>query len=1235
MEFGILGSLAAWEDGCELPLGGPKQRALLAVLLLRANELVPMESLVDELWGERPPRSAIKVVHGHVSQLRKALGEGILETRAAGYVLRVGPGALDVERFEGLLERGRRLLAEGDAEQAARLLREGLALWRGPALAEFRYDAFARNEIGRLEELRVVALGQRLEADLALGRGPEVMWELEALVREHPQRESLCGLLMLALYRAGRQADALTVYQGLRARLVDQLGLEPSPALQRLEKAILIHDPALDAAVESAPEPAAAASRPHAASNRRIASLVFCDVDPYTERGEHVDPESLRLLMSRCFEVAASVVARRGGTLGGFAGGGVMAVFGAPLVREDDALRALRTAVEIRDALASLGVRARIGVSSGEVVAAAQTGRDALVVGEAVAVGKRLQEAAAVGEVLIGELTRVLVRDAAQVDPVAPLHLQGRPQPVPAFRVLQAGESPERPRAMRFVGRERELGLVQEIWGVVRTERRCELVTIVADAGVGKSRLAAEALASMDALVVRGRCLPYGEGISYWPVLEVLRQLPSRAPDEAARVAIGSLLGETEAVTSAEEIAWAFRKTLEHVAGSGPIVVVFDDLQWADQAVLDLIEHTALLSSGAAILLLCMARPELPERRATWPVTLRVEPLRDEEIEALIPADIARTLRARIVRAAGGNPLFVEEMLAFTGEAEGDVVVPPTLQALLAARLDRLEPAERVVLERAAVEGEIFHRAAVQALTPDEAQLTPRLAALARKGLIRCERAEHAGEDAFRFCHVLVRDAAYEALAKATRAELHERLADWLEAYEADLVERDEIVGHHLEMSYRYRTELRPLDEETRALGRRAAGRLLPAGRRAIARGDLAAAANLLERALALGIDDPGERVRAQVELGNALGETGRIADADALLAEAHDAAAGLGERALSAHAQLYRLTGHSVDPELDRAELQQALRHPLETFGELRDERGLALTRRLLAAAIGLSSSAGVVELERALVHADAADDKATRRRVIGTLCASLSNGPMPVGAAIARCEELLASSRNDQVLEAVLKLFLGEFHAMAGRFEEGIELVRQSTLVLDELSRLTVISQYRYESAYAKELAGDRAGAEHELTTRWSTLRDSGCPGVDRRAIEAAYQLARFYCDEGRWDDADRFAAHGREVPMAAHTGVAVTRQALEARLAAHRGRLAEAVTLAQRAVDGTKSWEPTNAKARIWLALAEVRGACGDTAEADAAVATALELYERKGNIAAAARLRAGSCELASST
>ena len=388
-------------------------------------------------------------------------------------------------------------------------------------------------------------------------------------------------------------------------------------------------------------------------------------------------------------------------------------------------------------------------------------------------------------------------------------------------------------------------------------------MTVVGDAGVGKSRLVAEALAAVEARVVRGRCLPYGEGITYWPVVEVVKQLAALPSDPVAAAAIRSLLGESDVGTSGDEIAWAFRKLLEEQA---PLVVVFDDIQWGDETFLDLVESTALLSAGAPLLLLCMARPELVERRPGWPGTLRLEPLPPQQADALIGDAVSEELRERIAHAAGGNPLFISEMLAMAaGNAE--VEVPPTLKALLAARLDQLDEPERRVLERGSVEGEIFHRGAVQALAPEETQVTTRLAALVRHQLVRPDRAQLAGDDGYRFRHLLIRDAAYDALPKAVRADLHARFADWLDEHGHALVERDEIVGYHLEQAARYRAELGQPDP---SLADRAAARLAAAGNRAVDRQDYRAGAALLDsRSRARTTASDRRRARARVRVAS------------------------------------------------------------------------------------------------------------------------------------------------------------------------------------------------------------------------------------------------------------------------------------------------------------------------------------------------------------------------------
>ena len=598
---------------------------------------------------------------------------------------------------------------------------------------------------------------------------------------------------------------------------------------------------------------------------RKTVSVLFCDVAGSTSLGESVDPEALRALLARYFERMKSIVERHGGSVEKFIGDAVMAVFGVPVAHEDDSLRAVRAAAEMRKALPELGVQARIGLNTGEVVPGTE---ERLATGDAVNVAARLEQAAPPGEVLLGEATLALLRDAVEVEPLESLALKGKADAIRAYRLLHLREAPERRHETPFVGRGRELALIGETWERALSERRCELLTIVGEAGVGKSRLTAEALASLDATLVRGRCLPYGEGITYWPVVEVLKQLDALPPEEAAASAIRSLLGTSDAPTSAEEIAWAFRKTLEHVARDRPLAVVFDDIHWGEETFLDLVEHVALLSAGAPILLVCMARPELVDRRHAWPVALRLEPLPAEDVDQLIPDRIGGSLRERMSQAAGGNPLFVVEMLAMAGPEARGVVVPPTLQALLAARLDQLASAERTVLERGAVEGEIFHRGAVQALTPDEPQVTPRLAALVRKELIRPDRAQLPGEDGFRFRHLLIRDAAYDALPKAARADLHTRFASWLETHGTGLVELDEILGYHLEQALHYRAELGlDRDAELAASARR---RLTAAGGRAYVRQDYSAALSLLGRAAAL--VPPGEvDVRLEIQLVDVL----------------------------------------------------------------------------------------------------------------------------------------------------------------------------------------------------------------------------------------------------------------------------------------------------------------------------------------------------------------------------
>src|SRR4051794_16568823 len=686
---------------------------------------------------------------------------------------------------------------------------------------------------------------------------------------------------------------------------------------------------------------------------RKTVTIVFCDISGSTAFGESTDPESLRAVLARYFERMKAIVESHGGSVEKFIGDAVMAVFGVPVLHEDDALRALRAASEMRDALPSLGVSARIGVNTGEVVAG--TG-ERLVTGDAVNVAARLEQAAPANEIYVGAPTVQLARGAVDVEAVEPLALKGKSSAVDAFRLLAVTgtEAPRRAFDAPLVGREREQRLLREAFDVAASDDACQLFTLLGVAGVGKSRLVGEFLRGVDATVVRGRCLPYGEGITYWPVVEAVKQLRPEERELDAPVAgpLGVLLG-ADGVAAKEEIAFAVRRLFEGAARERPLVVVWDDLHWAEDAFLDLVEHVADWSRDAPILLLCMARPELLDRRLGWAggklhaTTALLEPLGRDASDTLLgelAGDVEPALHERILAAAGGNPLFVEEMVAMLDASpEAEVTVPPTIQALLSARLDQLPRGERAALERGAVEGQVFHGSAVQALAPEDPQVPSRLLGLVRKELVRPERAQHPDDDAFRFRHILIRDAAYDALPKATRAELHERFASWLDERGAGLVELDEIVGHHLEQACRYLRELGLDAYRARELAERATGRLAAAAKTAIARDDPHAAVSLLVRAAELHDAGDARRARLLVDLADARLESDDLHGARFVAQEALELARELGDEHLAALArvQWLRPAAH-IDPDLSWTEAAGETERLAAVLSQIGDDDGL-----------------------------------------------------------------------------------------------------------------------------------------------------------------------------------------------------------------------------------------------------------------------------------------------------
>jgi class 3 adenylate cyclase/tetratricopeptide (TPR) repeat protein len=677
---------------------------------------------------------------------------------------------------------------------------------------------------------------------------------------------------------------------------------------------------------------------------RKVVTILFCDLTGSTAIGDRTDPEALRALMNRYYDAARIVLERHGGTVEKFVGDAVMAVFGIPVSTELDAMRAVRSAVELREVVHELGLEARIGINTGAVVAGEG---DTLVTGDAVNVAARLEQAAGPGEILLGGDTLRLVRDAVDVEPLE-FELKGKSGRVSAYRLRTldldaAGVARHLERPM--VGRRRERQRLLSDFADVVAGDSCRLFTLIGPAGIGKSRLVADLLEEVGdtALVARGRARSYGEGITYWPLVEMLIQLGFE-PSEAI-------------LSSPADTQLATRALLELQAAERPLVLVVDDLHWAEPPMIDLVEHVADWSRDAPILLLCLARPELLDVRPGWgggklnATSVLLEPLAglDAEVladELLRGVELDDITRTRILSTADGNPLFLEEMAALARDARGNVDVPPTIQALLQARLDTLNPDERVVIERGSVEGQVFHRGAVTALAPapQAVDVHQQLGALVRKELVRPDQTLIVGDDAYRFRHLLIRDTAYEGLPKSVRADLHERFAQWLDA-NTQLVEQDEIVGYHFEQAARYRIELNSDDAAGAALAKRAAERLGAAGVAAFDRTDLHATRNLLERALALLDEGPLRRslipplVDARLEVSDLDGVAELVGELDR--GDQRDRATAAALRALVDPASGGRRSFSELEADVDAA--QPVLERAGDWMGAARCERARA----------------------------------------------------------------------------------------------------------------------------------------------------------------------------------------------------------------------------------------------------------------------------------------------------
>jgi DNA-binding SARP family transcriptional activator len=1174
MEVLLLGPFEIRAGGRSIPLRRQKHRALVALLALRPGEVVSSDRLVEELWGRDEPKTARQALQNYVSLLRKQLGSEAIETHSAGYLLNVSPEQVDAVRFERLVFEARGL--DNVAERATSL-RAALELWRGAALADLLYEPFAGLEARRLEELRLSAREDVVDAELAAGRDAALVPELEALVAENPFRERLRAQLMLALYRAGRQTDSLQVYRTARAALAE-LGLDPSAQLRMLEQAILNQDPALELQ----------AVLPEIAEQRKMVTVLLCDLAP-DESG--LDPELLQERTVRALAEARAAIELHGGSVEARAGDELLGVFGVPVAHEDDALRGARAAARI----ATLEIQLRVGLDTGEVV----TGHG-FVSGEVIARAKRLQREARPGEVLLGSTAAGLCGQAVSVEPV-----DGGSR---LLAVEEEAQAPARAFDAPLVGRERELAALRQAFEEVCRAKQPRLVAVLGEPGIGKTRLARELVLEIEeeATILVGRCVSYGEGATWLPLGETLEQAGER---------LAVILGTA---ASAGEIFLETRLVFERLARARPVVLVFDDVHWAEPTLLDLVDYLGARAAGP-ILCLCLGRSGLVETRASLAEqAIRLGPLSDEEAEKL-SAGVEPGLRGTLIEAAGGNPLFLEQLIAFLREGGVIEAVPPSLEALIAARLDLLDAEEQALLQRAAVVGRSFERA----LLPELGAVVERLAGLEENGLVR-----RLAGGRYRFYHVLVREVAYAALPKAKRAELHEQLADLL----ADRAAPDELVGHHLEQAHRLGCELRVPDRRLRRLGADAGERLGAAGVEAWKRGDSPAAVNLLTRACALLPERDSFRLQLLCHLGSALYAGGALSDAEGVLDSAVDAAAAAGNRPREWQARLELASLRlASDPEGRADEVIEHADEAIPFFEALADDQAQGRAWRFLADVHGgmhLHYAQAVNAAERALACYERCGWPASTS--VGDIAAFLYYGPAPAEEAVERCRGLLAGTSRGG--EAAVLTFLGGLEGMRGRFDAARGLVAKARQLYEELGQTSAAeANCGTVAARVEVLAGEHGEAEEILRKSCAALERMG-----NRAYLAtrAAELAEVLWTRGLDGEAEDWVSRAVELAASDDITTQLFWRCVRGKLLARHGADAEAERVVREAIRLSDATDALNYQARAQLDLAQVLGIAGRVAEASAAATVAIELLDRKGNVAAVNGARALLEELASS-
>lgn len=1024
---------------------------------------------------------------------------------------------------------------------------------------------------------------------------------------------------------------------------------------------------------------------------RKIVTILFCDVSGSTSIGQLLDPEALRRIMSRYFERMKAVLETHGGTVEKFIGDAVMAVFGVPVVHEDDALRACRAAMDMQNEVSRLNrelerewrvsLAVRIGLNTGEVIAADASDASSLATGDVVNTAARLEQAASPGDILIGELTHRLARDAVGVSVVTPIRGRGKAEPIHAFRlesIIPGAPARRRRLDSPMIGRVSEQHLLEEALERAVSSRKCVLATVLGAAGIGKSRLASEFVTAIAerAIVLRGRCLSYGAGTTFWPIMEVIHEvagitetdnadeakariqslLPEGPDRSAIRNRVAATIGIGEATGRIQESFWALRKLLEAVATGRPLVVVIDDLHWAEPTLLHLIRYLEGWSKDAPILLLCLARSEFLDAQPGWtneatqPVTVELEPLTDVEGDLLIqhligPDALSNDLRRRTLETAAGNPLFVEELLGMMIDegrlqrqedrwiARGDPTPLPTpvsVQTLLTARIEHLPREERSILQRASVIGNVFWWGAIVDLSPDrdETSIGSNLQSLVRKGLIQPDDSQIAGEDAFRFRHILIRDAGYQLLPLAHRAELHEGFASWMERIVGDRAnEYEELLGYHLEQAYRQEALASGTGDP--ALGARASNLLSSAGQRALRRDDINAARSLLSRASEVAQSDDREVLETSLWLAEALHLSGDARQANELLEDVTERAIALADQAMEWRAKVQRAELLAESATAKTTEVWGVLGEGIDHFTEIGDNWGLAKawgTIAWLRYNAGQAAEASEANV-KASSYARAAGDTTEELWNLVSLTTRAVDGPTPVADALRLCDEVLAKILGEPGLEAAVALSRGQLTAMTGNFEEARASIERARLVWTDLGVTHLLPGVAFGAAAVESLQGRVHEAERELRSAYEDLRSRGANAY--LATWAAW-LARTLAQLGRDEEALALSREGEELSSDEDITSAVPWRAARALVLARKGIGEEATRLAADGAAIAAGTDWLNLQGGALTDLAEVQLLCGGIDESAKSLRSACALYEQKGNTVAAARANARLAE-----